>query len=81
MRSELPDLCLSVAQLLVQLGVLAVQVQAFVQSVEKLAPNAHDQGQQLGMPELLADLIGVSHFIENARQMKTLNLVRHVPLG
>jgi hypothetical protein len=36
---------------------------------------------QLGVALLLADLIGVSQFIENVHQMQILNVMRHALPG
>lgn len=79
--AKLPDLGLGFAQLLQQLGVLAIEGEALVQCVEQLAPNLQQQRLQLRLAFFLAELVGVPELIENGHQMKILNVVRQVRPG
>src|SRR6185437_3196784 len=78
---QAPELGLGVAQLLVQLCVLTVEIEALVQGLEQAAAYPQEQVLQIRMTSVLGDLVGVPQLVENAHQMKILDVLGHCSVG
>lgn len=79
--SELFDFGQRLAQLLVQLGILRVQIQALVQCLQQATPNLQEQKLHFGVTFLLAELIDVAQLVQHAHQMQILDVMWHARPG